>query len=157
MQNANSAKNNYQTSIVNHPELLNINYLPKKDWMHMNGIDYNPMFDQIVLSAHNTNEFYVIDHSTTTAEAASHSGGRGGRGGAACGGADRPRRTAARPPRCHRCNAVRDASRQGRLCPRRRPGSSGARCIFQRRHDQARLSVKHPPGLSRYQFPRRAV
>jgi hypothetical protein len=34
-----------------------------------------------VLSAHNTNEFYVIDHSTTTAEAASHTGGRSGKGG----------------------------------------------------------------------------
>ena len=81
VQNVNSAKANYQTSIVNHPELLNINYKSTKDWMHMNGIDYNPILDQIVVSSHNLNEWYVIDHSTTTAEAASHSGGNSGKGG----------------------------------------------------------------------------
>lgn len=81
VQNVNSSKANYQTSIVNHPELLNINYKSTKDWMHMNGIDYNPMLDQIVVSSHNLNEWYVIDHSTTTAEAASHSGGNSGKGG----------------------------------------------------------------------------
>ncbi len=81
VQNANSSKANYQTSIVNHPELLNINYQSQKDWMHANGIDYNPILDQIVLSSHNMNEWYVIDHSTTTAQAASHSGGNSGKGG----------------------------------------------------------------------------
>ncbi len=81
IQNTNSAKNNYQTSIVNHPELLNINYNTSKDWMHMNGIDYNPILDQIVVSSHNLNEWYVIDHSTTTAQAASHTGGNSGKGG----------------------------------------------------------------------------
>ena len=72
---------NYQTSIVNHPELLNINYLTQKDWLHCNGVDYNPILDQVVISSHNTNEWYVIDHSTTTAQAASHSGGNSGKGG----------------------------------------------------------------------------
>ncbi|MCD6018175.1 MAG: Arylsulfotransferase [Bacteroidetes bacterium] len=81
VQNVNSSKANYQTSIVNHPELLNINYQSQKDWLHANGIDYNPILDQIVLSSHNTNEWYVIDHSTTTAQAASHSGGNAGKGG----------------------------------------------------------------------------
>jgi len=81
VQNVNSANANYQTSIVNHPELLNINYNTTKDWMHMNGIDYNPILDQIIVSSHNLNEWYVIDHSTTTAQAASHSGGNAGKGG----------------------------------------------------------------------------
>jgi hypothetical protein len=81
VQNVNSSKSNYQPSIVNHPELLNINYNTQKDWMHMNGIDYNPILDQIVVSSHNMNEWYVIDHSTTTAQAASHSGGNSGKGG----------------------------------------------------------------------------
>jgi hypothetical protein len=81
VQNVNSSKSNYQTSIVNHPELLNINYATTKDWMHMNGIDYNPILDQIVVSSHYLNEWYVIDHSTTTAQAASHSGGNAGKGG----------------------------------------------------------------------------
>jgi len=81
VQNVDNTKANYQTSIVNHPELLNINYQTQKDWLHCNGIDYNPMLDQIILSSHNTNEWYVIDHSTTTAQAAGHVGGNGGRGG----------------------------------------------------------------------------
>lgn len=81
VQNVNTSAANYQTSIVDHPELLNINYLTQKDWLHCNGIDYNPILDQIVISSHNTNEWYVIDHSTTTAEAASHSGGNSGKGG----------------------------------------------------------------------------
>jgi signal transduction histidine kinase len=68
----NPAKDNYQTSIVDHPELLNINYNTQKDWIHMNGVNYNPMLDQITFSSHNLSEIYVIDHSTTTAEAASH-------------------------------------------------------------------------------------
>ncbi len=81
VQNVNSAKANYYPSIIDHPELLNVNYLPKKDWMHANGVHYNPILDQIAVSSHNLNEIYVIDHSTTTAEAASHSGGNSGKGG----------------------------------------------------------------------------
>jgi hypothetical protein len=81
VQNVDASKPNYQTSIVNHPELLNINYSTQKDWVHMNGIDYNPMLDQISLSSHNLNMWFIIDHSTTTAEAASHSGGNAGKGG----------------------------------------------------------------------------
>jgi hypothetical protein len=80
-QNVNAAKDNYVTSIAQHPELLNINYATQKDWMHTNGIDYNPTLDQIVFSSHNLNEIYVIDHSTTTAEAAGHTGGNSGKGG----------------------------------------------------------------------------
>jgi len=79
VQNTNASKANYQSSIVNHPELLNINYKPSKDWMHMNGVDYNPILDQIVVSSHNLNEWYVIDHSTTTLEAAGHTGGNSGK------------------------------------------------------------------------------
>lgn len=80
-QNVNASGANYVSSIINNPQLLNINYNLKKDWIHMNGIDYNPMLDQIILSSHNLNEIYVIDHSTTTAEAASHAGGNSGKGG----------------------------------------------------------------------------
>ena len=50
------------------------------DWHHANGIDYNPDLDQIILSVRHVSELWVIDHSTTTAEAAGHSGGNGGRG-----------------------------------------------------------------------------
>ncbi|MES2678803.1 MAG: aryl-sulfate sulfotransferase [Bacteroidota bacterium] len=81
VQNVDPNKANYQPSIDGNPQLLNVNYKSAKDWMHMNGIDYNPVLDQIVLSSHNLNEWYVIDHSTSTAVAAGHSGGFSGKGG----------------------------------------------------------------------------
>lgn len=81
VQNANAAKDNYYATIVDHPELLNINYQTTKDWMHMNGLDYNANLDQISFSSHALNELYVIDHSTTSAQAATHAGGNSGKGG----------------------------------------------------------------------------
>ncbi len=84
VQNLYPTKSNYQTSIVQHPELLNINYNNSgnmKDWVHMNGIDYNAALDQIVVSSHFLNELWIIDHSTSTAQAATHSGGTSGKGG----------------------------------------------------------------------------
>ncbi len=88
IQDYNSTKDNYGV-VGDHPELLNINFVDspdtlnpyKSDWMHCNGIDYNPILDQIVLSCRNVNEIYIIDHSTTTEEAAGHTGGNSGKGG----------------------------------------------------------------------------
>lgn len=51
------------------------------DWMHTNAVAYNPELDQIVLSIHGFSEVWIIDHGTTTEEAASHTGGRRGKGG----------------------------------------------------------------------------
>jgi hypothetical protein len=51
------------------------------DWTHINAVAYNPELDQIMLTAHAFSEIWVIDHGTTRAEAAGHSGGRHGRGG----------------------------------------------------------------------------
>jgi hypothetical protein len=51
------------------------------DWTHVNAVAYNAEFDQILLTVRQFNEFWIIDHSTTTAEAAGHTGGRGGQGG----------------------------------------------------------------------------
>lgn len=53
----------------------------KADWMHSNAIAYHPELDLIALSVRRFNEAWVIDHSTTTAEAAGHTGGRHGQGG----------------------------------------------------------------------------
>jgi hypothetical protein len=86
VQQYDASKANYGV-VANHPELLNINMGAGGvgpgggDWMHINGISYNPDLDQIVISSHTLNEIYVIDHSTTTAQAATHSGGRSGKGG----------------------------------------------------------------------------
>ncbi|HNB82697.1 MAG TPA: T9SS type A sorting domain-containing protein, partial [Chitinophagaceae bacterium] len=78
-----NTKPNYvpAAQMVDHPESLNINYKQTKDWMHMNGVDYNPILDQVAFSSHNLNEWYIVDHSTTTAEAAGHTGGNSGKGG----------------------------------------------------------------------------
>ncbi len=51
------------------------------DWTHVNSVAYNAEHDQIVISVRAFGEFWIIDHGTTTAEAASHSGGRRGHGG----------------------------------------------------------------------------
>ncbi|MBP7864773.1 MAG: aryl-sulfate sulfotransferase [Acidobacteria bacterium] len=70
-----------------HPERVDLNYtapgfLPAAaDWMHTNGVHYNAALDQVVLSVRHFSEFWVIDHGTTPAEAAGHTGGRRGRGG----------------------------------------------------------------------------
>ena len=51
------------------------------DWLHTNSVDYHAEYDLIVLSTPEFSELWVIDHSTTTAEAATGRGGRWGRGG----------------------------------------------------------------------------
>jgi hypothetical protein len=51
------------------------------DWTHCNGVSYHPEFDQIMVSVHAFSEFWILDHSTTTAEATGHTGGRYGKGG----------------------------------------------------------------------------
>lgn len=71
--------------IADRPERININFpaeIPNHgDWTHCNAIDYNPVLDQIAISASFLDEIWVIDHSTTTAEAAGSTGGLRGRGG----------------------------------------------------------------------------
>ncbi len=84
IQDHDSTKKNYGV-VGKRPELIDANYPPggalNGDWMHSNSIDYHPTEDQILLSVRAFSEVWVIDHSTTTAEAASHSGGRSGKGG----------------------------------------------------------------------------
>lgn len=82
VQDFDALKENYDV-VENYPELLDINYDSgyNVDWTHVNAVDYNPLTDQILISARHLDEIYIIDHSTTTAEAASHSGGTSGKGG----------------------------------------------------------------------------
>ena len=87
IQELDPAKPNYGR-VVDHPEKLNLNFKPPRgrrvenpDWTHFNSIDYHPELDQILVSCRSTSEVFVIDHSTTTAEASGHKGGRRGKGG----------------------------------------------------------------------------
>ena len=110
IQDFDSKKANYG-KVADHPELLDINVgepLPpaisqdsvdilKKqgrimwrnqtaenmgsDVYHFNAIKYNADLDQIVFSSPHISEIFIIDHSTTTKEAAGHTGGRWGKGG----------------------------------------------------------------------------
>ena len=108
VQDHDPSRSNYG-SVASHPELVDINagppllsltdealerlrslgYVPRgapapdprADFLHTNSIAYNPSLDQIALSVSRLNELWVIDHGTTSAEAAGHSGGRAGRGG----------------------------------------------------------------------------
>jgi hypothetical protein len=81
IQDYDPTKANYGI-VSQHPELVDINYgNTRADWTHINSVDYNEELDQILLSVHNFNEIWVIDHSTTSLEAAGHTGGRYGKGG----------------------------------------------------------------------------
>jgi Spy/CpxP family protein refolding chaperone len=110
VQDFDKSKPNYG-NVAEHPELVNINYgedalapvatskadkdklksvgyvganrggRANPDWTHCNGVSYHPDLDQVMVSVHSFSEFWIIDHSTTTAEAASHKGGRSGKGG----------------------------------------------------------------------------
>ena len=74
---------NYGT-ISDYPGRININYAfdgTDPDWLHANSIDYNADLDQIIINSPTFNEFWILDHSTTTAEAADNIGGISGNGG----------------------------------------------------------------------------
>jgi hypothetical protein len=82
VQDHDPAATNYG-SVADHPELLDINYPGQQgvEIYHLNAVDYNAVLDQVMVCSPFTNEIYVIDHSTTTQEAASHTGGTKGQGG----------------------------------------------------------------------------
>jgi hypothetical protein len=83
IQDFDATKLNYGVP-AQHPELVDCDgdtrILPAF-WNHMNSIDYHAGFDQIALSVRGNSEVWIIDHSTTTAEAKGHSGGKRGKGG----------------------------------------------------------------------------
>ncbi|MFT7614879.1 MAG: hypothetical protein ACI9J3_003866 [Parvicellaceae bacterium] len=88
IQDHDSTKANYGV-VADNPQLMDINAVPKfsndgffgYDWFHVNGINYNESLDQLVFTSRMGSEFYIIDHSTTSAEAATNSGGNSGMGG----------------------------------------------------------------------------
>ncbi len=82
VQDYDAGKTNYGV-VADHPELVDLNFTgtPSADWLQVNSIDYNAELDQIILSVHGFSEIWIIDHSTTTGQAAGHSGGDSGKGG----------------------------------------------------------------------------
>jgi hypothetical protein len=86
IQDYDALKQNYGV-VADHPELADINYggaglgWTQPDWLHINSVDYNVALDQILLSVRTFDEIWIIDHSTTTEEAAGHTGGNSGKGG----------------------------------------------------------------------------
>ena len=85
IQDIDPSKSNYGV-IGDNIGKVDINYLgpgawDDDDWWHCNAIDYNEELDQIMLNSRNNNETWIIDHSTSTAEAATDEGGRSGHGG----------------------------------------------------------------------------
>jgi hypothetical protein len=83
IQDYDPSKNNYSV-VANHPELIDVNgtgqHIPQF-WNHVNGIDYNAQLDQVMLSIRGNSEVFIVDHQNTTAQAASHVGGRYNKGG----------------------------------------------------------------------------
>ncbi len=75
VQDYDASKANYGV-VADNPGRINLNYAQNgaADWNHINSIDYNPDLDQIVLSVRNFSEIWIIDHNTTTAEAAGPAG-----------------------------------------------------------------------------------
>lgn len=74
--------------LSNHPERVDINFYNSSagptgfaDFLHFNGLDYNAARDEVMVSVHNYSEVYILDHSTTTAQAAGSTGGNRGKGG----------------------------------------------------------------------------
>lgn len=76
IQDYDATKDNYGV-VSEHPGRIDLNYVSRQvmaDWTHINSIDYNPNLDQILLSVRGFNEIWIIDHATTTAEAAGPAG-----------------------------------------------------------------------------------
>ncbi len=82
IQDHDSSKNNYGV-VSDNPHKININYNPNHsgDIMHANGIEYDSKNDLLFLSINFFSEVWVIDHSTTTLEAAGSTGGNYNKGG----------------------------------------------------------------------------
>jgi hypothetical protein len=73
-------------NIYDNPQLMDLGAILTYDWNNgesfmINGFDYNPTSDEIAISVRKLSEVMIIDHSTTTAEAAGHTGGFHNKGG----------------------------------------------------------------------------
>lgn len=84
IQDFDSSKANFGV-VANHSELLDINFpatvISNGEWNHCNALAYDAVRDLVIISSPFQEEFWFIDHSTTTAQAAGHTGGVRGKGG----------------------------------------------------------------------------
>ncbi len=81
VQDFDPTKLNYN-NISAHPELIDLNYtIGDANLSHMNSLFYIEEFDQIVFSSRRFNEIMIVDHSTNTNQASTHTGGIYGKGG----------------------------------------------------------------------------
>jgi sugar lactone lactonase YvrE/formylglycine-generating enzyme required for sulfatase activity/phosphodiesterase/alkaline phosphatase D-like protein len=83
IQDYDPTKRNYGV-VTDHPERIDVNGTGIKIpqfWNHVNGIDYNAQLDQVMLSIRGNSELFIVDHQTTTAQAAGTNGGRYNKGG----------------------------------------------------------------------------
>lgn len=69
--------------INENPQLIDFNFhlASSGDIMHANGIDYDSLHDVIYISINGYSEVWVIDHSTTSIEAKTNTGGNYNKGG----------------------------------------------------------------------------
>lgn len=82
VQDVDDTGSNYGNIAAN-PQRVDINYNidTGTDMLHFNALEYIAAFDQVIVSSKAYSEIWVIDHSTTTAEAETNSGGTRGKGG----------------------------------------------------------------------------
>ncbi|MBT8179415.1 MAG: hypothetical protein HKP60_09875 [Eudoraea sp.] len=82
IQDHDDTKENYG-NVGEHPELIDLNFVPQEDGdiMHANALTYDAVNDVIYISVNFYHEVWVIDHSTTSEEAAGHTGGNFNKGG----------------------------------------------------------------------------
>lgn len=83
VQDHDDTKSNYGV-VADNPNKININYNSSQtdgDITHANGLTYDEENDLLYMTVNFYSEVWVIDHSTTTAEAATGSGGNFGHGG----------------------------------------------------------------------------
>ena len=68
VQDHDPTKDNYVVDTADHPGRLDINYPPgtsQIDWLHFNGIDYDPALDQIVVSSRALDEVDGLGRSVS--------------------------------------------------------------------------------------------
>ncbi|MEM7038562.1 MAG: aryl-sulfate sulfotransferase, partial [Bacteroidota bacterium] len=84
IQDYDSSKANYGV-VADHPGRLDVNFYGRYglgvEWLHFNAVTCHEGLDLIMISSRQMDEIYIIDHSTTTQEAAGSTGGLRGKGG----------------------------------------------------------------------------